>query len=93
MPTKGSQYCLLLSSFQSDIQAPLNRQIIKSSETVMYAVDMMNNMVSAFMGPALAEKNDLGTTDNRPRSNDDVFGSMGVLGQVLKFASTIYQLS
>lgn len=54
--------------FQTDVQAPLNRQIIKSSETVMYAVDLMNNLVATFLGPNKdIEGNDIGTTDNKPR--------------------------
>lgn len=41
--------------FQSDIQTPLNRQILKSSETIMYVVDMMNKLVATFMGPETGE--------------------------------------
>ena len=41
----------LFHLLQEDIQAPLNRQILKSSETVMYTVDLLNNLVATFLGP------------------------------------------
>ena len=41
-----------MSSFQSDIQAPLNRQILQSSETIMYLVKLSNNFFDYFMGGA-----------------------------------------
>ena len=72
--------------FQNDIQAPLNRQIVRSSETIMYFVEMMDKMLTTFMGPK--DNNDIGTTDNRPRTMD----MLGMGGQVLQFAQTLYQL-
>merc|ERR1712025_453776 len=41
-----------VENIKSDIQAPLNRQIIKSSETIMYMVKLMNNFFDYFMGGA-----------------------------------------
>lgn len=73
-----------VENIKADIQAPLNRQILKSSETVMYAVDIMNNMVAAFTGEDNSQENDLGTTDNRPRSSN-----FGYLGSILKFAQVV----
>ena len=74
---------------QNDIQAPLNRQIIKSSETIMYFVDIMDSMLTSFMGPK--DKNDEGTTDNRPRGLN--FGNLGYLGQAIQFMQAMYQLT
>ena len=73
--------------FQNDIQAPLNRQIIKSSETIMYFVDIMDGMLNSFMGPK--EGNDVGTTDHRPRNMN--LGS--TLGTIVNFAQTLYNLT
>ena len=75
--------------FQTDIQAPLNRQIVRSSETIMYFVDLMDNMLTTFMGPQ--DNNDLGKTDNRPRSY--LNNNLGYLGEVLNFARTLYNLT
>jgi hypothetical protein len=58
------------SFFQTDIQAPLNRQIIQSSETVMYLVKLANNFLDYFSGGSGSKVkggNDLGSTDNMPR--------------------------
>jgi hypothetical protein len=79
-------------NIKNDIQAPLNRQIVRSSETIMYFVEMMDKMLTTFMGPKNAAANnvdnDLGTTDNRPRSYD----YLGTAGQILNFAQTMYQM-
>merc|ERR1711862_105136 len=67
-----------VQNIKSDVQAPLNRQIIKSSETIMYIVKLMNNFFDYFMGgagAALAEgfSNSLsGSSDNTPRSGLEV---------------------
>ena len=74
------------SLFQTDIQAPLNRQIVRSSEQIMYFVDLMDNMLTTFMGP---QDNDLGKTDNRPR----YLNNLGYLGEVVNFARTLYNLT
>ena len=55
----------------------------------MYFVDIMDGMISSFMGPKNGDNNDLGTTDNRPRQLD--FGG-STLGQLLNFATTMYNL-
>merc|ERR1711931_120752 len=61
-----------VENIKSDVQAPLNRQIIKSSETIMYIVKLMNNFFDYFMGgagAALADGfgNSLENNDNSPR--------------------------
>ena len=43
---------------QSDIQAPLNRQILQSSETIMYLVKLSNNFFDYFMGGASKVKSE-----------------------------------
>ena len=73
---------------QNDIQAPLNRQIIRSSETIMYFVDLMDGMLTSFMGPK-EENNDLGTTDHRPRN----LFSGSTIGNIIQFAQTLYNLT
>lgn len=78
-----------VDNIKNDIQAPLNRQIIKSSETIMYFVDIMDSMLTSFMGPK--ENNDAGTTDNRPRQLN--FGNLGYVGQAIQFMQTLYQLT
>merc|ERR1712061_122334 len=74
-------------NIKNDIQAPLNRQIIKSSETIMYFVDIMDNMLGTFMGNP---KNDQGATDDRPR--DLGFGNGLNFRQLWDFGQTVYQL-
>jgi len=76
-----------VDNIKNDIQAPLNRQIIKSSETIMYFVEILDSMLSSFMGPK-EQDNDLGTTDHRPRN---LFGNSAI-GNVINFASTLYNL-
>merc|ERR1711936_752854 len=39
-----------VENIKSDIQAPLNRQILQSSETIMYLVKLSNNFFDYFMG-------------------------------------------
>ena len=68
----------------------MNRQIIKSSETIMYFVDILDNMLGTFMGP----RNDQGTTDDRPRQYVDGWNGIGgMLGQLVTFAQSLYQLT
>jgi hypothetical protein len=87
-----------VENIKNDIQAPLNRQILKSSETVMYSVDLLNNLVNTFLTPSGGIKgvdgstNDLGKTDNMPRALAGIVNS-GVLGNVMEFARTIYNLA
>merc|ERR1711997_909880 len=81
-----------VNNIKSDVQAPLNRQIIKSSETIMYIVKLMNNFFDYFMGgagAALADGfgNGLDNTDNMPRSGLEV-GGLDVM-QVLDFMRTL----
>lgn len=82
-------YCLALF-LQADIQSPLNKQILKSSETVMYAVELLNNLITAFMGPEQQNGIDVDeeATGDKPRS----FGEYGNVGQMFEFAKTIYNL-
>ena len=82
--------------FQSDIQAPLNRQILQSSETIMYLVKLSNNFFDYFMGGASSV---LGgalkgedSTDNLPRSGSGSglsFGGFDVV-QIFDFLRTLY---
>lgn len=73
---------------QNDIQAPINRQIIRSSETIMYFIDVFEGLTKAFF--STENDNDVGTTDNKPRYADAGFG---MLGQMVNFAKVIYNLS
>lgn len=61
----------------------------------MYSVELLNGLINAFFKPPTEENNDLGTTDNRPRMNSDLSGLLGngIVGQVLTFAKTMYDLS
>jgi len=82
-----------VENIKSDIQAPLNRQIIQSSETVMYIVKLMNNFFDYFMGGATSVlENDAGKTDNMPRSSGINIGGMDVF-QILDFMRTMYNLT
>ncbi|TRY70288.1 hypothetical protein TCAL_15036 [Tigriopus californicus] len=84
---------------QTDIQAPLNRQILRSSETVMQTVDVMNQLINTFMGsPNNAFSNDdfsgdtngLDDGTDKPRN----FGLMNpnTLSQLFNFGQTLYQM-
>ena len=55
----------------------------------MYFVDLMDSMLTSFMGPA-QDKNDLGTTDHHPRG---LFGNFGTIGRIVNFAQTLYNLT
>jgi len=82
-----------VENIKSDIQAPLNRQIIQSSETVMYIVKLMNNFFDYFMGGAAQVlQNDAGKTDNMPRSSGINIAGMDVF-QILDFVRTMYNLT
>lgn len=82
-----------VDNIKSDIQAPLNRQIIQSSETVMYIVKLMNNFFDYFMGGAAGVmQNDAGKTDNMPRSSGINIGGMDVF-QIMDFVRTLYNLT
>jgi len=84
-----------VDNIKNDIQAPLNRQIVKSSETIMYFVEMMDKMLTTFMGPHRGNNdNDIGSTDNRPREYSSYYGNdyFDAAGQILNFAKTAYAL-
>merc|ERR1712154_438487 len=57
------------ANIKSDVQAPLNRQIIKSSETIMYIVKLMNNFFDYFMGGASAAIAD-GLSNSQQRQSE-----------------------
>merc|ERR1712025_816273 len=90
-----------VENIKSDIQAPLNRQIIKSSETIMYMVKLMNNFFDYFMGGASAALsgaltgNGVDQTDDMPRSGSG--SGLNIAGfdimQGLEFIRTLYNLS
>jgi len=82
-----------VQNIKSDIQAPLNRQIIQSSETVMYFVKIMNNFFDYFMGGAASVlNNDLGKTDDMPRSSGINLMGLDVF-QIMDFMRTMYNLT
>ena len=77
------------------MQAPLNRQIIKSSETIMYIVKLMNNFFDYFMGgasAAIADGLSNSVNSDSPRSSGFTLGGFDVM-QVLDFARTLYEYS
>eukprot|EP00090_Calanus_glacialis_P034933 TRINITY_DN5936_c0_g1_i1.p1 TRINITY_DN5936_c0_g1~~TRINITY_DN5936_c0_g1_i1.p1 ORF type:complete len:174 (-),score=45.70 TRINITY_DN5936_c0_g1_i1:684-1205(-) len=89
-----------VENIKSDIQAPLNRQIIKSSETIMYMVKLMNNFFDYFMGGASAALsgaltgNGVDQTDDMPRMGGSGLNIGGIdLMQGLEFMRTLYNLS
>jgi len=89
-----------VENIKADIQAPLNRQIIKSSETIMYVVKILNNFFDYFMGGAREtlsgalqnSVNDDGTTDNMPRSSGFNIAGFDVY-QIFDFMQTMYNLT
>jgi len=83
-----------VDNIKNEIQAPLNRQIIKSSETIMSVIDMVETLMSAFLpnqsDATGVNDNDIGSTDDKPRS----YGQYGgTISQLVNFAKTIYSLS
>lgn len=63
----------------------------------MYGIEMLNGIVNAFFKSSANDvgqipNNDLGTTDNMPRSYNSLLNP-DTLAQVLKFAKTLYDLS
>lgn len=85
-----------VDNIKNEIQAPLNRQIIKSSETIMSVIDMIETLMNAFLPSQTTSDitgsgaNDMGTTDNKPRS----YGNYGgTISQLVNFAQTLYNLS
>merc|ERR1712154_623254 len=84
-----------VKNIKSDVQAPLNRQIIKSSETIMYIVKLMNNFFDYFMGgasAAIADGLSNSVNSDSPRSSGFTLGGFDVM-QVLDFARTLYEYS
>jgi len=81
-----------VDNIKNEIQAPLNRQIIKSSETIMSVIDMIETLMNAFMPSFKTDGNgnDEGTTDDKPRA----YGQYGgTISQLVNFAQTLYNLS
>lgn len=78
-----------VQNIKNDIQAPINRQIIKSSETIMYFIDVFEGLAKSFFSASGDSDNDVGTTDNKPRSDSN----FGMLENVLNFAKVVYNLS
>lgn len=81
-----------VQNIKNDIQAPINRQIIKSSETIMYFIDVFEGLAKSFFAANDDNGNDLGTTDNKPRSDSGLL-SGSTLGHVLDFAKVVYNLT
>jgi len=86
-----------VSNIKSDIQAPLNRQIIKSSETIMYMVKLFNNFFDYFMGGGLknvfADVASGSGTDEMPRRHSGINVGGFDLAQIFQFAQTMYNLA
>jgi len=78
-----------VQNIKNDIQAPINRQIIKSSETIMYFIDVFEGLAKTFFAANAdsVETNDVGTTDNKPRT----YSGMDYLGEVVNFANALYK--
>jgi len=81
-----------VDNIKSDIQAPLNRQIIQSSESVMYMVKLINNFFDYFMGGAASSFNDAGKTDNMPRSASGITVAGMDMFTILDFVRTMYNM-
>ncbi len=62
----------------------------------MYAVELLNNLITAFMGPENQNGIDVDESESgdKPRTWNDQYGSGGNnnLGQLFSFAKTIYNL-
>lgn len=81
-----------VDNIKADVQAPINRQIIQSSETVMYVVKLINNFFDYFMGGAAQSFNDAGKTDNMPRSASGIMvGGLDVF-RIIDFVRTMYNM-
>jgi len=83
-----------VENIKSDIQAPLNRQILQSSETIMYLVKLSNNFFDYFMGGASSvlggALKGADSTENLPRSGSGLnFGGFDVV-QIFDFLRTLY---
>lgn len=87
-----------VENIKTDIQAPLNRQILRSSETVMQTVDVMNQLINTFIGaPSASSKDDFsGDTNGLGDENDSPrnFGLMNpnTLSQLFQFGQTLYRM-
>ena len=100
----SKSWIITFYSFQSDVQGPLNRQIIKSGETIKFGIELFKGIATTFLGltadvnNVIKEQNnnhinnDLGQTDDRPRYNDQGLANPETLGQVFQFAKTLYNL-
>ena len=60
----------------------------------MYFIDVFEGLAKSFFAANddSSTGNDLGTTDNKPRSDSGLF-SGSALGQVLNFAKVVYNLT
>jgi len=87
-----------VQNIKDDIQAPLNRQIVKSSETIMYMVKLLNNFFDYFMGGASAALSGSlsgnGLDGDAPRSGPSGLNIAGFdVMQGLEFIRTLYNLT
>lgn len=82
-----------VNNIKNDIQAPLNRQIMKSSETILQGVDLMNNLIDGFMG--VNKIDSAASKSDKPRSitEDYAHTAGGYLAQAYQFAQTMYKLT
>jgi hypothetical protein len=81
-----------VDNIKADVQAPINRQIIQSSETVMYVVKLINNFFDYFMGGAAQSFNDAGKTDNMPRSASGITVAGLDVFRIIDFVRTMYNM-
>jgi len=81
-----------VENIKADVQAPINRQIIQSSETVMYVVKLINNFFDYFMGGAAHSFNDAGKTDNMPRSASGITVAGMDVFKIIDFVRTMYNM-
>jgi len=89
-----------VENIKADIQAPVNKQILRSSETIMYIVKLINNFFDYFMGGASAalagsmmNGNSVDQTDNMPRASSGINIGGFDMFQILDFMRTMYNLA
>jgi len=77
-----------VENVKSEIQAPMNRQIMQSTEAIKYMVDLIKGFSSVFFPASSASFEDPNVIYDQPKSYEP-----STLEQVINFAQTLYQLS
>lgn len=75
-----------VENVKTEIQAPMNRQIMQSTEAIKYMVDLIKGFSSIFFPAASHDPN---VIYDEPKS----YYQPSTLEQVINFAQTLYQLS